>query len=196
MFQWQQLASIQGLHVTLTDANKDGLADALLYSPGSGTSTLYANTGDGFVAQPVGAFAPLGMGVSAPLAADVVGSGNAELYCLVAGKARTVALDAAPTGLLQEADDGRGTRLQLGYARGPAAPGAYQRQTVLDTLRVRSAGYDEVAYTYGYASPRAHTAGRYLLGLPAGDGGPRAPRPTGPGTSVHSGGSARCAPRP
>ncbi|MFP2924625.1 FG-GAP repeat domain-containing protein, partial [Pyxidicoccus sp. 3LG] len=85
MFQWQQLASIQGLHVTLTDANKDGLADALLYSPGSGTSTLYANTGDGFVAQPVGAFASLGMGVSAPLAADVVGSGNAELYCLVAG---------------------------------------------------------------------------------------------------------------
>ncbi|MFY2558651.1 hypothetical protein ACN469_13570 [Corallococcus terminator] len=62
MFQWQQLASIQGLHVTFTDANKDGLADALLYSPGSGTSTLYANTGDGFVAQPVGAFASLGFG--------------------------------------------------------------------------------------------------------------------------------------
>ncbi|CAM4486532.1 MULTISPECIES: hypothetical protein [Corallococcus] len=36
MFQWQQLASIQGLHVTFTDANKDGLADALHYSPGSG----------------------------------------------------------------------------------------------------------------------------------------------------------------
>ncbi|WP_043321480.1 hypothetical protein [Corallococcus coralloides] len=29
-------------------------------------------------------------------------------------------LDAAPTGLLQAADDGRGTRLQLGYARGLA----------------------------------------------------------------------------
>ncbi len=54
MFQWQQLASIQGLHVTFTDDNKDGLADALLYSPGSRTSTLYADTGDGFAAQPVG----------------------------------------------------------------------------------------------------------------------------------------------
>ncbi|RKH67558.1 hypothetical protein D7W81_13650 [Corallococcus aberystwythensis] len=60
MFQWQQLASIQGLHVTFTGASKDGLADALLYSPGSGTSTLYANTGDGFVAQRVVAFASLG----------------------------------------------------------------------------------------------------------------------------------------
>ncbi|MCP3169274.1 hypothetical protein [Myxococcus qinghaiensis] len=108
MFQWEQPASIQGLHVTFTDADKDGLADALPYSPGSGTSTPYANTSDGFVAQPVGAFASVGMGVSAPLAADVVGSGNAELYCLVAGKARTC--------------------------------------------------------NYGSASPRAHTAGRYLLG--------------------------------
>ncbi|GHG84363.1 hypothetical protein [Comamonas sp. JC664] len=29
MFRWQQRASNQRLHVTATDANKDGLADAL-----------------------------------------------------------------------------------------------------------------------------------------------------------------------
>ncbi|WP_143177394.1 polymorphic toxin-type HINT domain-containing protein [Cystobacter ferrugineus] len=160
------LGSLSDYQLHFVDVNKDGAADALLALDG----LMFVFINDGIRMQYIrvpAMFYPLGLIASYPMVVDVAGSGDTEVVVVEAIERRTmsVALNAAETGLLWTADDGKGSVLSFEYARGPAEPGTRQRATVLKRLVVSSSGQDPVAYSYQYFHPRVHSRGKHLLGF-------------------------------
>src|SRR5437660_671352 len=94
-----------------------------------------------------------------PVFVDLAGSGNTEAVVERLGHASSIGLDTPGTGLLQSADDGKGTVLRFAYGRAPAAAGERQRHALLSSLTVESSGYDAVTYSYGYQAPAVHSVG-------------------------------------
>src|SRR5262249_11963527 len=148
---------------TFVDANKDGLVDVL--AARSGVLTLFVNTGSRFVQTALPGISFVDTTSSRAVLGDFAGSGDTEIAVVKGGHAYSLALAGAETGLLGSADDGKGTVLQFAYGRSPAVPGTRNRQAVLSSLTVQTAGHDAVAYQYAYQAPTLHTDGRFLVGF-------------------------------
>ncbi|EPX55090.1 hypothetical protein D187_009596 [Cystobacter fuscus DSM 2262] len=160
------LGNLSNYQLHFVDVNKDGAADALLALDGLVFVFINDGTRLQYIRVPA-MFYPLGLIASYPMVVDVAGSGNTEVVVVEAieGRTMSVALNAAETGLLWTADDGKGTVLTFEYARASAEPGGRQRATVLERLVVSSSGQDPVAYSYQYFHLRVHPEGLHLLGF-------------------------------
>jgi RHS repeat-associated protein len=159
-----QLMTLKEYGITWVDANKDGLADAILSRTTGNVTYLYMNRGDRFVSTGVPGLAAVDTSTSRPVIADLRASGNTEISFVKGGQGYSIALDGPDTGLMAWADDGKGTTLTFEYARARPAPAAPDRQAVLANLTVRSSGSGDVSYGYDYALPKVHSAGKFLLG--------------------------------
>ncbi|MFE8604556.1 RHS repeat-associated core domain-containing protein [Archangium violaceum] len=148
--------------VNFADANRDGLTDVIINN--STRAFLLVNVGDRLVEKTVPGLNPTGLDSAFPIVQDFSGTGNTEVFFSKGGKAHSVALNTAGTGLLKVADDGKGTRLHFMYRRGPSASGQGARQSVLEQLTVESSGQDAVTYSYSYEGARAHSVGGFPLG--------------------------------
>ena len=157
------LGSLDAFQLTFIDANKDGLADAVLTK--GITAFLFTNRGDSFAEVPVDGFRSVQSGFGLPIVADVTGRGNTEVVFPTLGTAYVVELALPQTGLLASADDGMGTVARFHYARSAPRPGIERRITLLDQLTVESSGHDAVTYGYSYGAPVLHTLGKQLLGF-------------------------------
>jgi RHS repeat-associated protein len=145
------------------DMNRDGLTDLLLTA--SGSAALYVNNGYYFQQVDAPALGSYGVSTSAPVVADLAGTGNSSIALTAGGKAFALDLDDASIGLLAGADDGAGNVLRFAYARGPAAAGGRQRHSVLASLTVTTTGLDPVRYNYAYQTPSVHSLGKLFLGF-------------------------------
>jgi RHS repeat-associated protein len=149
--------------VQFADANRDGLTD-LVVSRGKVTS-LFMNTGTNVMEQ---VFVPglMWMGTSAyTVMADLVGSGETEILLVSEGRAYSLPLSRPSTGLLRQADDGKGTVLTFAYKRAAPQAGIDSRPPVLATVTAASSGYDTVSYGYDYEDAVTHSEGRFLVGF-------------------------------
>src|SRR5690606_23413523 len=95
--------------LSFVDVDRDGLTDLLLTSRHA--VFVMANRGDRFVQAAAPPLRVPGVDLSNPVVADVTGSGNLQLAYPVLAAPHVAELNAADTGLLIEADDGRGNRL-------------------------------------------------------------------------------------
>ncbi|NNB95306.1 hypothetical protein HJC10_13805 [Corallococcus exiguus] len=154
--------SLAGFELSFTDVNNDGLKDVIAGSYYG--ALLLVNDGTRLVQMPVPALELLAWNSSFPVAQDLEGTGNTELFFVENGLAHSVALNTPGTGLLKSADDGKGARLEFTYARSPAALHQGARQPVLDTLKVRASGEEAKTYRYTYGQPVMHSVGKFLLG--------------------------------
>ncbi|MCP3140900.1 RHS repeat domain-containing protein [Pyxidicoccus xibeiensis] len=157
------LAQLGTYSVMFVDVNRDGLSDVLLSK--TGLALLFVNDGTAFREVSVPALSFFNGTTSALTQGDFAGSGNTSLTVTQGLDAYSTSLDGPETGLLQSADDGKGTVLGFTYTRLPAAPGARFRQPVLASLTSASSGYDPVTYTYQYFGANYHSQGGYLLGF-------------------------------
>jgi RHS repeat-associated protein len=158
------ITNLSDYRIGFLDVNKDGLTDVLL-SDRSG-SLLFINNGFDLNLTPLpGLTDAWTVDMSIPVLTDLAGSGNSEILVTAGDKALSLALDGPEVGLMASADDGRGTVLQFGYARAPAAAGIRQRTAVLAQLDILSTGFDQHHYVYHYDSPHIHSIGKYLDGF-------------------------------
>ena len=160
------LGDLSSYQIHFVDVNKDGVSDALIAQ--DSLVFIFINDGTRFRYLRVPALRSLlGLVASYPMVVDVTGSGDTEVAVVEAfqGMTQSVALNAAETGLLRTADDGKGTVLSFEYGRAPAEAGVRQRATVLKKLGVASSGADPVTYTYQYSGGRVHSKGLHLLGF-------------------------------
>ncbi|MBM7112113.1 RHS repeat-associated core domain-containing protein [Archangium primigenium] len=148
--------------LSFVDANRDGLTDVLINT--SARAFLLVNVGDRLVEKAVPGLNSSGLDSAFPIVQDFAGTGNTEVFFAREGKAHSVALNTPGTGLLKGVEDGKGTRLEFLYGRGPSAPGSGVRQSVLDEMTVKSSGQDAVTYHYDYQNPRVHSVGGFPLG--------------------------------
>lgn len=158
------LTTLSEYGMTWVDANRDGLVDVILTRAVTNTTSLFMNSGTGFVETLVPAFRGVDAYMSKPVVADLSGSGNTEVSYTKAFQAWKVELDGPETGLMAWADDGKGTVLAFEYGRAAPEPGARHRQAVLAKLTLRSSGLDDVTYGYDYAAPVLHSTGKFLVG--------------------------------
>ncbi len=144
------------------DFNNDGLADVVASKNGS--AILFTHRGTQYVETAVPALVNLPYDASFPLVADLAGTGNDAIVVVAGGRARSLDLTTASTGLLRSADDGMGTVLSFAYERTAPWPGAVRRYATLRALTVASSGYDPVTYQYAYGAPVPHSVGKFLVG--------------------------------
>lgn len=162
MSQTGRAISPAGYQVTFLDANRDGLSDALL-SKGSNMH-LFVNTGEQFEYVAVDALNKLKSN-GYVMSGDLFGTGETDIFFISSAGSYRGSLSTPGTGLLEMADDGKGTRLFFEYNKAPAEPGIFSRPTVLEAMSVASAGYDTVSYVYDYEGGRVHSRTRGLLGF-------------------------------
>ncbi|HEY2513963.1 MAG TPA: FG-GAP-like repeat-containing protein, partial [Polyangiaceae bacterium] len=164
----QPLVSLSGYHVIPGDLNKDGLTDYFLTNAStSGGSFLlfFVNDGAKLVEAVVPAFDALPNGASQPVIATLDGTGNLAATVTEQGQAFSIPLDEPGTGLLSSADDGKGSRVDFTYARGPASPGIRHRCPLLASLTVTTSGTDPVTSAYRYTNPTIESQAKYLVGF-------------------------------
>ncbi|XXX76291.1 RHS repeat-associated core domain-containing protein [Sorangium sp. So ce134] len=158
-----QISDVLRYSVTFVDANRDGLADALLSSPD--VAALLVNSGRDFRETPVPGLDFYDGSTSVAVVGDLAGTGDTSLTVTRYGEAYALSVERPETGLLKSADDGKGTVLGFSYKRSPAGPGARQRYPVLESLEVKSSGYKPTEYVYDYAGPVHHSVGEFLIGF-------------------------------
>jgi RHS repeat-associated protein len=158
-----KLTTLNDFQLSHGDVNGDGLSDLLLARDRK--VGVYLNQGHQFLQKPVPGLANVPFAMSYPLFADLRGSGNAEVTFSDGTHAQSLALATPSTGLLRRADDGKGTLVELGYARIRPEPGIIHRYSVLSRLSVNAAGRGTVVHDYTYGTPIWHTVGRFLVGF-------------------------------
>jgi YD repeat-containing protein len=152
------------------DLDKDGLVDYFLTNASSGGGRFigyFVNDGAKLVEAVVPALEHLPGQASQPVIATLDGSGNLAVTFTQDSKAFSVQLDEPGTGLLLGADDGKGTRVDLSYLRGPAVRGIRQRSALLASMDVTTSGYDTLTSKYSYGKPTMHSRGKFLVGFDA-----------------------------
>lgn len=157
------LGGLSGFGASFLDANRDGLTDVLLWH--SSAAFLFINFGDHFLERVIPALNGVGINTSNPVVADIRGSGEVELVYVSGGQAWALPLSSASTGLMVQADDGRGNRMRFGYGYAHAHPEVPRRRVVLTEVVSESGGYDAVAHQYVYDGPVAHSVGRQVIGF-------------------------------
>ncbi|KYF64071.1 hypothetical protein BE11_19010, partial [Sorangium cellulosum] len=158
-----QISDLLRYSVTFVDANRDGLADALLSH--ADAAALLINSGREFREAPVPGLRFYDGSTSVAVVGDLAGTGDTSLTVTRFGEAYALPVERPETGLMKSADDGKGTVLRFAYKRSPAGPGARQRYPVLESLEVESSGYEPTEYVYDYAGPVHHSVGEFLLGF-------------------------------
>ncbi|HET8542190.1 MAG TPA: RHS repeat-associated core domain-containing protein [Anaeromyxobacter sp.] len=153
-----------GYAIAWIDANKDGLTDAVLSKTSGNQTYLFMNRGTRLEYVPVPGLQAVDATLAKPVAADLAGTGNAEVAFSNATQGWSIALDGPEVGLMARADDGKGTTLSFRYGRSDPSPGARQRQAVVTRIDVESSGYDAAFSEYAYEAPAVHRVGRFLLG--------------------------------
>ncbi len=165
-----QLGSLSAYSVLPADLNKDGLTDFFLTNanPNGARFVLYfVNDGARLIEAVVPALDALPGDASQPLVATLDGSGNLAVTLTRGGRAYSIQLDEPATGLMVGADDGKGSRVELAYARGPASPGIRRRVPLLARMDVTTSGTDTLTSSYRYQQPIVHSAGKFLVGFDA-----------------------------
>ncbi len=157
------LDDVSAFEFTFADANRDGLADALLSHDGA--ALLFVNEGMHFRQAPVPALDDVPAGSAYPTPVDLSGSGEDEIVFVAGGRASALRLTRPSTGLLVAADDGKGGSVAFGYGRAAPAPGLRSRPAVLASLTSRVSGEGEVTQTYAYEAPVMHGQGKFLVGF-------------------------------
>lgn len=157
------LAGLSTYEFSHGDFNNDGLSDLILTK--GQQMILFTNRGSSFVETPVAAFATIPWTVSYPVVADLSGSGNEQVVMADGTQAKVLQLSRPSTGLLLQADDGKGTIIGFGYGRVRPVPGVSFLYSILESMTVTSSGYDTVTYDYDYGAPVWHSAGKFLVGF-------------------------------
>jgi RHS repeat-associated protein len=148
--------------LTFTDTNQDGLVDVVL---GSGRWLyLFTNRGAAFRQTSVPAFREITTDVGLPVAVDLEGRGEEQIVVIEGMTPKAITLSRPETGLLVAADDGKGGRVELSYARAPATPGIVARPPLLVGMTVRATGEATLTHRYDYDAPVFHSVGGFLLG--------------------------------
>lgn len=148
--------------LTFTDTNQDGLVDVVL---GSGRWLyLFTNRGGAFRQTAVPAFREITTDVGLPVAVDLEGRGEEQIVVIEGLTPKAITLSRPETGLLVAADDGKGGRVALSYARAPATPGIVARPPVLVAMTVHAIGEAPLTHRYDYDAPVFHSVGGFLLG--------------------------------
>jgi RHS repeat-associated protein len=155
--------------VWFADANNDGLADVFL-SRANGIS-LFTNRGDELREVTLPAMAALAFTQTNPVISDLEGTGNLQVLftqfetSFLAYRAYALPLVTPATGLLVEADDGKGTVIDFHYARLAPQAGAEGRTSLLASMEVTAAGVAPVTTAYTYAGLALHSKAESLLGF-------------------------------
>lgn len=149
--------------ITFTDANHDGLADALLTQ--GRYVTLFTNRGTHFQQITVPGFESITWTVGLPVAADLDGHGEEQVVLVNGINAHRITLSAPEAGLLVRADDGRGGAAAFEYRRARPTPGIERRPPMLTRMEVTATGGGTVAFTYDYEDAAFHPTAHYLLGF-------------------------------
>lgn len=163
-----RLTGLASLKLIPADLNKDGLQDFFVTNADPAESRViryFTNVGGKFVETRIPALEELSYSASPPVIGGFDASGNTTITVTDLGHAYSVALDGPETGLMAYADDGKGTVVRFGYARGPAEPGIRHRCALLAHLEVQTSGYDTIAYDYSYGGVTLHSIGRFPLGF-------------------------------
>ncbi len=158
-----QLTNLNSFQLTFTDVDMNGLMDVLL-SQGS-SLYLFTNRGDHFRQAAVPGFTSIGWAFGYPVAADLEGHGEEQAVLVQGTHAFALTLTAPEAGLMREADDGKGSRIEFAYERAPATPGIDRRPSLLSSLTMHNAGYDTISYRYDYDEPFFHSAAQFLVGF-------------------------------
>jgi YD repeat-containing protein len=157
------IANLGLYQLTFVDVNKDGLMDAILSREAN--LHLFTNRGDHFREVNVPGFADVSWAFGYPVAADLGGGGEEQCVVVNGTHAYALTLTAPDAGLLQSADDGKGTVIAFSYERAPATAGIDRRPSMLAGMVMRSSGYDDVAHRYDYHQPVFHSRAEFLVGF-------------------------------
>jgi YD repeat-containing protein len=163
-----RLTGLDQLKLIPADLNKDGLQDFFVTNADPSASRViryFTNVGARFVETRIPALEELSYSASPPVIGGFDASGNTTVTVTDLGHAYSVALDGPETGLMAFADDGKGTVVRFGYARGPAEPGIRHRCALLSHLEIQTSGTDAIAYDYSYAGVVLHSVGKFPLGF-------------------------------
>jgi YD repeat-containing protein len=164
----ERLTGLDQYKLIPADLNKDGLQDFFVTNadPAEGRTVRYfTNVGGKLVETRIPALEDLSYTASPPVIGGFDASGNTTVTVTDLGHAYSVALDGPETGLMAFADDGKGTVVRFGYARGPAEPGVRHRCALLAHLEVQTSGTDTMSYDYNYAGVEVHSIGKFPLGF-------------------------------
>lgn len=159
-------------NIALQDLNQDGIPDMVVY--GRNTLATFISDGTRFIKRPIPAFqydqipfvkrVRQGLGFL-PLFADLLGSGNSQFTVIAGETAHSLELTQPETGLLKWVDDGKGNQLEFTYSRAKPEKGLGSRISVLDSLKVRSAGKAERTIHYQFGNGKAHSVNQSFLGF-------------------------------
>ncbi|AKF03565.1 FG-GAP-like repeat-containing protein [Sandaracinus amylolyticus] len=157
------VTNLGSFQITFTDANHDGLADALLSS--GRYLMLFTNRGTHFQQIAVPGFSAITWTVGLPVAVDLDGRGEEQAVLVNGQSAYRITLSAPESGLMVRADDGRGGVARFQYRRARPTPGIVRRPPMLTRMEVSATGVAPVSFTYDYEDAVFHGAARHLLGF-------------------------------
>ena len=157
------ISDLTQYELAFIDVNKDGLKDILLQRDRG--LWLFTNRGNHFEWVDVPGIEDLGDEVTFPVVADLTGSGEEQAAVVFRGQAYTFSFTQPKTGMLVEADDGKGTRIEFRYGRSSAHPGLRKRAVVLSDMLVESSGTTPTEYQYAYESPVYHRKAKFFVGF-------------------------------
>jgi YD repeat-containing protein len=146
------------------DLNRDGLADILLTGPY--TNYAFINQNGRFQELRLPVVVAQGTAIRYSVIGDLRGSGNTAINFLELEKNKVFAIEVhgPQTGLLQEIDDGKGSRIRFYYMRAKPSKNLGPRQPLLERLVISTSGYDDLTVSYRYDKPVLHSETKYLVG--------------------------------
>lgn len=149
--------------IVFTDANQDGLEDAMLVRPGA--IHLYTNRGTHFGLVDVPGLAEVRWDAGLPVAVDLEGRGEEQAVFVDGRTAHALTLSTPGSNLLAAASDGRGGRVSFTYRRSRPTPGIARRPPMLESMRVEGTGLDALTTRYDYDDATFHSESLHLLGF-------------------------------
>lgn len=148
-----ELIDINKHGIYFADVNKDGLMD--LYASRDEYLELFINEGSSFAAAGLRTMVknPDADGDKNLVVASLGGSQSSNLVIWNSLKIKTLDVNRASTGLMIEADDGKGSILTLSYELTPPDPASGRETIVLSGVEKTVTGKGSEATTFGYQQP-------------------------------------------
>ena len=154
--------SLSAYGLSFLDANNDGLTD--IFASNNSYGFLYMNHGNRFVKQPLPGISDIGWSFRNPVVVDLSGGGSIEIVITRDGHAYGLKLNRPGTGIMKNANDGKGTKLNFEYRRADVTPWIEHKLVMLDRMTIESSGYEDMNLNYNYEDPILHSAARFLVG--------------------------------